>query len=195
LYRLALSDRAKAWKEYSAYYRSTSGQVYWSDLHQLAGAFDEYRKAVDVRRGTEMITEIYVSRDNFVPLVAAARQDFVKHKIEVTYGTIRFIEKDSESFLNWARDKSVCIICNLHVQHSDAGRRQAAGDFRRIIDRAIEFGGRYYLTYHRWARRDQVEKCYPQFVDFLRLKKKYDPQERFQSEWYRHYKTMFADVL
>jgi len=35
----------------------------------------------------------------------------------------------------------------------------------------------------------------PQFVDFLRLKKKYDPQERFQSEWYRHYKKMFADKL
>ena len=28
-----------------------------------------------------------------------------------------------------------------------------------------------------------------------RLKKKHDPQERFQSDWYRHYKTMFADKL
>ena len=46
-----------------------------------------------------------------------------------------------------------------------------------------------------WATRAQVEACYPQFVEFLRLKKKYDPQERFQSEWYRHYRTMFADKL
>jgi hypothetical protein len=27
------------------------------------------------------------------------------------------------------------------------------------------------------------------------LKKQYDPKECFQSEWYRHYKTMFADAL
>ena len=24
------------------------------------------------------------------------------------------------------------------------------------------------------------------------VKKQYDPQERFQSDWYRHYRTMFA---
>jgi hypothetical protein len=57
---------------------------------------------------------------------------------------------------------------------------------------AIARGGSYYLTYHRFARRDQVESCYPQFAEFLREKKARDPQERFQSEWYRHYRTMFA---
>jgi hypothetical protein len=51
----------------------------------------------------------------------------------------------------------------------------------------------YYLTYHRDATRKQIESCYPQFAEFLRLKKKYDPEERFQSDWYRHYRTMFAD--
>ena len=195
MYVLARTDKKKAWEYYSNYYRTTTGQIYWSDLHQLAGAFDSYRKAVDPQRGTEMITEVYVSRENFVPFVTAARRDFLEHNVDVTYGTIRFIEQDKESFLNWAREPSVCIICNLHVQHTPAGKQKAAEDFRRIIDRAIEFGGRYYLTYHRWATRKQVETCYPQFVDFLRLKKKYDPREQFQSEWYRHYKTMFADKV
>jgi FAD/FMN-containing dehydrogenase len=72
---------------------------------------------------------------------------------------------------------------------------RAAGAFRSLIDMAIKRGGRYYLTYHRHATRSQVEVCYPQLVDFLRLKKKYDPGERFQSEWYLHYRTMFADRL
>ena len=62
-----------------------------------------------------------------------------------------------------------------------------------MIGRAIEFGGRYFLTNHRWATRTQVEAAYPQFAEFLRLKKKFDPQERFQSEWYRHYRAMFND--
>ncbi len=43
--------------------------------------------------------------------------------------------------------------------------------------------------------REQVERCYPQFVQFLKLKKQHDPDERFQSDWYRHYKTMFAHAL
>jgi FAD/FMN-containing dehydrogenase len=194
-YTLARTDKKKAFEKYSQYYLSTNEQVYWSDTHQLAGSFDAYRNAVDKKRGTEMITEVYVSRDNFLPFMAKVRQDYIDHLVDMTYGTIRFIEKDTDTFLAWAREPSVCIVCNLHVMHTDAGKQKAAADFRRIIDRAIEFGGRYYLTYHRWATRQQVETCYPRFVDFLRLKKKYDPQERLQSDWYRHYKAMFADKL
>ena len=41
----------------------------------------------------------------------------------------------------------------------------------------------------------QVLAAYPQFPEFLRLQKKYDPYGRFQSSWYRHYQTMFADHL
>lgn len=194
-YILARTDKKKAFEKYSQYYLSTNEQVYWSDTHQLAGSFDAYRNAVDKGRGTEMITEAYVSKENFIPFMAKVRQDYIDHMVDMTYGTIRFIEKDSDTFLAWAREPSVCIVCNLHVVHTDEGKQKAAEDFRRIIDRAIEFGGRYYLTYHRWATRKQVETCYPQFIDFLRLKKKYDPQERFQSNWYRHYKTMFADKI
>lgn len=194
-YRLARTDKKQAFEKYSEYYRSTQEQVYWSDTHQLAGSFDGYRNAVDKGRGTEMITEAYVTWENFLPFMAKVRQDYVEHHVDMTYGTIRFIEQDQESYLAWAKERSVCIVCNLHVKHTDEGIRKAQEDFRRIIDRVIEFGGRYYLTYHRWATRRQVETCYPQFVDFLRLKRKYDPQECFQSEWYRHYKTMFADKL
>jgi len=195
LYRLARTDKKKAFETYSGYYLKTSGQVYWSDTHQLAGNFEGYRKAVEKERGTEMITEVYVTPDNFLPFMAQVRRDYITHKVDMTYGTIRFIEKDTESFLAWAKEPSVCIVCNLHVLHTDEGKQKAVEDFRRIIDRVIEYQGRYYLTYHRWATRKQVETCYPQFVEFLRLKKKYDPQERLQSDWYRHYKTMFADKL
>ncbi|HEX6961243.1 MAG TPA: FAD-binding oxidoreductase, partial [Lacipirellula sp.] len=169
LYRLARTDKQQAFEKYSKYYLSTNGQVYWSDKHQLAGNFDAYRQAVDLRSGTEVITEVYVPRAAFVELMSCCREDFVKHDVDMTYGTIRFIEKDEDTFLPWAVERSVCIICNLHVAHTAAGKAKAAEDFRRIIDRAIELGGRYYLTYHRWASRKQVEACYPQIVEFLRL--------------------------
>ena len=65
-------------------------------------------------------------------------------------------------------------------------------DFRRLIDLAITRGGSYYLTYHHWATREQVEACYPEMREFLRRKRLYDPEERFQSEWYRFYRRMFA---
>jgi FAD/FMN-containing dehydrogenase len=79
--------------------------------------------------------------------------------------------------------------------HTPKGLQHSAEAFRRLIHLAIRRGGSYYLTYHKYATREQVEACYRQFPEFLRLKKKYDPEERFQSDWYRHYKEMFANVL
>ncbi len=81
---------------------------------------------------------------------------------------------------------------NLHVDHSADGIAKAEEEFRRLIDRAIERGGSYFLTYHRWASREQVAACYPQMPAFLAAKRRHDPDEVFQSEWYRHYREMFA---
>ncbi len=197
---LAHTDRARAFALYAQHYLSTNGQVYWSDEHQLSVYLDDYHRALDERcdarfRGSEMITECYVPRATLAPFMETVRGDFLRFKADLIYGTIRLIEKDEESFLAWAKDDYACVIFNLHVEHSDAGIAKAQADFRRLIDRAVEFGGSYYLTYHRWAERRQVEACYPQLPEFLRRKIEYDPAELFQSDWYRHYKQMFANRL
>ena len=200
LYYLSHADTRRAYETYVAYYLSTSGQRYWSDTHQMSLYLDNYHEELDRRlqakvKGTEMITELYVPRPALAAFLAAVRADFRQHAAQVIYGTIRLIEKDDESFLAWAREPWVCTVMNLHVDHDAAGLSKAADHFRRLIDRAIEFGGSYFLTYHRWASRPQLEACYPQMAEFLRLKRRHDPGEVFQSDWYRHYKQMFADRL
>jgi FAD/FMN-containing dehydrogenase len=200
LYYLAHADKKKIFDVYSRYYLSTSGQRYWSDIHQMSVYNDDYHSALDEKlkakiKGTEMITEVYAPRASLPEFMEEIRKVFQEKKTPVIYGTIRLIEKDDESFLAWAKDRYACVIFNLHVDHSPEGLEQAAESFRFLIATAIKYGGSYFPTYHRWATRDQVLACYPQFPEFLKLKKKYDPQERFQSEWYRHYKQMFEDLL
>jgi FAD/FMN-containing dehydrogenase len=191
LYTLARRDKKRAFDHYAQYYLGTSGQTYWSDVHQLSNVFEGYKNAVEQEDGTEIITEVYVSRDALVPFLTDTRRDLVKHNVDITYGTIRFIEKDSETFLSWAKESSVCIVCNLHVKRTDDGRKKAGQDFQRIIDRAIQYGGRFYLTYHRWATAEQIETCYPEFREFLAYKDTYDPEHIFQSDWYHHNLTLF----
>jgi hypothetical protein len=82
--------------------------------------------------------------------------------VQVIYGTIRLIERDTESFLAWARQPWACTVMNLHIDHTPERIAKAAADLRRLIDRAVALGGSYFLTYHRWAERAQVEACYPQ---------------------------------
>ena len=194
---LAHADKSRAFELYAQHYLATSGQIYYSDEHQLSEYVDDYHRALDaaldaVHPGTEMITVVYVPRDRLSDFMAEAAEDFRTHGVEVIYGTIRLIEQDRETFLAWAREHFAGVIFNLHVTHSPEGMEASAAAFRRLIDMAIARGGSYFLTYHRYATRGQVERCYPQFAEFLAKKREYDPAERFQSDWYRHYRELFA---
>lgn len=197
LLTLAHADKSRAFDRYAGYYLSTSGQIYWSDTQQLGIYPDGYHRLIDqttkaASPGSEIISEIYVPRERLADFMLEARDDFRKNKVEVIYGTVRLIEQDDESFLAWAKKPYACIIFNLHTAHTPAGIAHSAEAFRRLIDMAIRREGSYYLTYHKFARRDQVESCYPQFSRFLEAKSRYDRNLRFQSDWWRHYRKMFG---
>ncbi len=201
LIRLAHQEPSRAFDLYADYYLSTNGQTYWSDTQQLGFYPDGYHERLDRRidapvPATEIISELYVPRPALPAFLAEVADDFrAPDAPPIIYGTIRLIERDEDTFLPWARQPYACTVVNLHTPHDEAGIARSASYFRRLIDRATARGGSYYLTYHRHATRAQVERCYPEFPEFLRKKLKYDPEERFQSDWYRHYRGMFADEI
>jgi FAD/FMN-containing dehydrogenase len=197
---LAHVNKRRAFVEFTDFYLRSSGQLYWNDTHQLNIYLDDYHGQLDAHLGaqvpgTEMITELHVPREHLAAFMATVREDFLRHRVDFIYGTIRLIRKDEDAFLAWARGDEACVIFNLHVDHHASGVARARADFQRLIDRAIEFGGRYFLTYHRFARRDQLLRCYPQMPEFLRRKQACDPDERFSSDWYRHQVALLQDLL
>jgi len=196
LLRLAYTDREKAFKRYGDYYLSTNGQTYWSDTNQLSAYLPNYAQKIRERIGGDesslIITEIYVPRPDLPNFLSQAAELLRSNRTIVIYGTVRLIEKDDESFVAWAKKPYACIIFNLLTLHTPAGIEASARSFRGLIDLAIARGGSYYLTYHKFAKPEQVMACYPQFKQFLGLKRKYDPAERFQSDWYRYYRKLFA---
>ena len=187
LYQLSRNDKRQAFELFAQHYLQTDGQVYWSDTHQLSNAFCGYRSVVDPSAGTEIITEVYVDPERAVPFLAQVRSALVARKADLTYGTIRLIEADEETFLPWARRQSVCVVVNLHCPRTPGGIEKTKRDFQVILDHAIEFDGSFYLTYHRWALNQHMLAAYPNIREFFKLKKRYDPTELFQSDWYRHY--------
>ena len=66
--------------------------------------------------------------------------------------------------------------------YDDPGLFQALGP---------EYGNDIVFASHTWVSPDTS----PQMAEFLKLKRKYDPDELYQSEWYRHYTAMFADRI
>ena len=150
---------------------------------------DGYHERLDPN-GSEVITEVFLRRDGLLEFMDACRTDFRAHDVALIYGTVRAIREDRETSLPWASGDRACVVFNLCVRHDPAGIAKARRDFRRIIDRAIERDGSFYLTYHRWATAEQLLAAHPRFPDFLRAKLIADPEERFQSQWYRHWRHL-----
>jgi FAD/FMN-containing dehydrogenase len=187
---LAHTNKSEAFQRYAAYYLSTNGQVYWSDLQQLGYYVGGYHAALDralhTPESTETITEVYVPRPWLAAFMHEVADDFRRHGVNVIYGTVRLIERDDETYLAWAKQSYACIVLNLHVVHTPEGIKATADDLRRLIDLAAARNGSFYLTYHRYATASQLDACYPQFRSFLAMKRTYDPGERFVSDWYEH---------
>jgi len=190
-------NKKETFEKFAEFYKSSSGFVNWSDVWQTSTYLNNYHAQIDKalnypNKTTEVLTEIYVPRKSLVRFIEEAREYFLKNNVNLIYSTIRFIAKDDETFLPWAKDDYACVIFNLHTVHTPTGIEHSASAFRHLIDLAIKYGGSYYLTYHKFATQEQVQACYPQFQDFLRLKLRYDPDEQFCSNWYWHYRDLFA---
>ena len=183
--------KGRAWERYTRHYARTHGQRYSHDRAQLGYYDPEYAHRVrearpDLGPGSLMITELYVPRESIESFMLAAARTLRRHEASLIYGTIRIIAKDDETFLPWARHSYACVVMNLRVNHTTDGIARAQRTFRALIDLALERDGSFFLTYHRWAAPEQVRQAYPRFDDFLQRKLRYDPEERLQSDWYRH---------
>ncbi len=198
LLRLAHKDKARAFQLYARHYLSTDGNAYWSDSMQLSTYLPSYADFLDksgvMAKETLVIGEHYIPPDKLLDFMRSARGIFRKFNAEVIYGTIRAIARDTVSWLPWAKQDYACVIFNIRTSHSESGLRKTADTFRALTDAGSNLGGSYFLTYHRHATARQVAACYPDFPEWLGLKLKYDPGERFTSDWYVHYRDAFAGM-
>lgn len=196
---LAHNNKRRAFHEFTDFYLRSSGQIYWSDTHQLSVYLDDYHGSLDRAcearvPGSEMITELYVPRARLGAFMSDARRDFQRHDVDLVYGTVRLIKRDTETALAWAREDYACVIFNLHVDHEPRSISRSSHTFRRLIDIAIHHRGSFFLTYHRYAIAAQLLACYPQLPEFLQAKRRFDPDEVFRSDWYRYYSSVGRDL-
>lgn len=187
---LAHADKSRAFAEYTRHYLRTDGQIYGSDLHQFGSYVAGYHDEIDARMaapvcGSEMITELFVPRPLLGRFLANARVELRRLDASVIYGTVRLIERETGTFLAWAREPWACVIFNLHVEHDPRGVARAREQFRALIDCALDSGGSFYLTYHRWATAHQLLAAHPRLPAFLSAKRRHDPRGIFQSDWHR----------
>lgn len=136
---------------------------------------------------TDILVECFVPPDQFEPLLVELRKIIPQSQADLLNVTVRDINRDDDSFLRYA-DKSMISLVMLFSQSRDAqGEEKMSKLTQEIVAAALRHDGRYYLPYRLHATREQFNEAYPQAKIFFELKRKYDPEELFQNEFYLKY--------
>lgn len=136
---------------------------------------------------TDILHEYFVPRHRVVGFVDEMRSILTKHQPNLLNVTVRHINRDHDSFLNYADQQMICFVM-LYVQKKNKiGEFEMKALTRDLIDASLRNEGRYYLPYRLHATREQFYRAYPQAAEFFALKRKYDPEELFQNQFYTRY--------
>src|SRR5262249_49121388 len=151
------------------------GTIEWSDLHQLSTYVPGYHVDIEKRldpgsEGADLIVEVYVPPRDLIPFLEDARRVLLAGALPLVYGVIRFIEQDKETFLAWAKKRYACVIFAPHTSSEPKALHKTGEACRQLLRAATKRGGSFYLTYNRFATREDLSWAYPQFAEFLVMK-------------------------
>ncbi len=136
---------------------------------------------------TDILHEYFVRRQSAGRFLTAARRIIRKHNGDLLNVTVRDVETDSDTFLKYANERMVAFVMFFSQPRTASGDAQMQQMTRELIDAALDAEGRYYLPYRLHATMAQFRRAYPQADEFFALKRRYDPQELFQNQFYLKY--------
>lgn len=136
---------------------------------------------------TDILHEYFVPRNRVAEFVAKVQHIVPEHGADLLNVTVRSIEPDDDSFLRYADQPVFSLVMLFEQATSAAADARMETLTRELIDAALRVGGRYYLPYRLHATPEQFARAYPMGREFFELKRKYDPQELFQNEFYLRY--------
>jgi len=124
---------------------------------------------------TDILHEYFVSPERFADFVSLCRTVIPGSYQEFLNVTLRFVDADSESWLNYATTPRIAAVMSFSQEMTS----RAEADMRRmtqeLIEGVIAIGGTYYLPYRPHAREDQLVRAYARAPEFAAAKRVLDP--------------------
>ena len=146
--------------------------------------------------------KIYVLQEFFVPVnklnafIPKLRDTLKRHKVKVLNLSIRHAEPDNESILSWSPTETFSVVLYYRQEKTAQATKQAEQWTRKLIDAALAAGGTYYLPYQLFATEDQFRRAYPNFDEWIEVKKEADPNNKFRNKlWDKYYPEQPTPVV
>jgi len=113
-----------------------------------------------------------------------------KNWVNVLNVSVRYVKADSTSLMSYAPQDSLAFVLYLNIFNNRWAINKSMSWTRKIIDAALKYDGRYYLPYLMSATKKQFKKAYPHFDELIKIKKIYDPHNKFRNMLLKKYYEM-----
>jgi FAD/FMN-containing dehydrogenase len=137
---------------------------------------------------TDILQEYFIPERHLNQYIAAIQKALPDDRIDLLNITIRGVYKDSDSYLNYARENVFGFVFLFNQKKTQPDEIAMQKLTQKLVRIALDNEGTYYLPYRLHIDRATFRKSYPQADAFFELKLKYDPEEIFKNKFYDHYK-------
>ncbi|MFK2824606.1 FAD-binding oxidoreductase [Bacillus sp. B190/17] len=146
-------------------------------------AFMEYENS----RRTEVLQEYFVPVNKFTSYIDDLRNVLEQEEFNLLNITIRYVKKNERAVLSYAKEDMFALVLLINQGRSSVDVKQTEKVIRKMIDVTLKYNGSYYLPYYPYPTKAQLRTAYPHSEEFFRMKRKYDPDERFMNFFYEEY--------
>ena len=136
---------------------------------------------------TDLLQEYFIPLNQFVQFTDILRSITEKHNINLLNVTLRYVPKNSQSFLSYAKEDSMAFVLYFNTKVSQEEMAKTKQYVQELIDAALTCKGSYYLTYYPFATQKQLHEAYPAIDSFWEKKRLYDPSQLFLNKFYQDY--------
>lgn len=136
---------------------------------------------------TSVLQEYFVPTDKLITFINNMRMYADNYGINIINISIRYIPQNTESLLSYAKQECFSLVFYINLVNTQAGLDEAQIWTRKLINLALNLNGSYYLPYQLFGTLAQVKAAYPKWDDFIALKQKYDPTNKFSNSLLKKY--------
>ena len=137
---------------------------------------------VSRKNSTYVLQEYFVPERNLTWFVIGLQNIVKKHKPNIINISIRHSIADKKSVLSRAKDNVFAFVIYYKQKTDQIDQEKVAVWTKELIDLSLLLSGSYYLPYQPHATKEQFKKAYPGYQDFLVIKHKYDPTNKFRNK-------------
>ncbi|RFU60592.1 FAD-binding oxidoreductase [Bacillus sp. V59.32b] len=173
------------WTTQKSYAKNTHGDLETrNNVMRSDSLFMEY----DHPKKTEVLQEYFVPVNEFADYIDGLRNILEKQEdFNLLNITVRYVEKNDNAVMSFSKDDMFALVLLINQGTSADDIKNTEQVINDMLNLTLQHNGSYYLPYYSYPTKQQFKQAYPPSEEFFQMKRKYDPEERFQSLFYEEY--------